>query len=499
MSGSSSAHFTAAGAGPQGDLRRKSARGAALTLAGQAAKLLIQVGSMAILARLLTPQDFGLIAMTIAVTGFLTVFSDLGLSAATVQRDEINHRQISTIFWLNAAMGAGLTLLTAAIAPALAHFYHEPRLTSITIALGLGFLISGLGVQHRAFLKRQMRFAALTSIEISSGFAAAVVGLVLAFLHFGYASLVVAQLAMVLTGTVLAWVLCGWRPGLPVRHSGVRSMVAFGGNLTVFSVLNYGIRNLDNVLIGWRWGPHALGLYARAYQLLLFPLAQIISPLGSVAVPALSRLQHDPERYRGYYLRCVNVLAYLTIPMTIAFGVFSDEIVFVLLGPQWHAASTIFRILAISSIFQPVASTTGWVYTSLNRTKIMAKWGVLASAVILPAFAIGLPWGPTGVALAYCIAYCIIVYPSFVIAFRGTPISIPDLARAIRRPMTLGAIAAVVMFLCRYLFLPLGILPMFAISALVLALLLALLIRFWPAARLDMRRLVEDASMIWRR
>jgi len=478
-------------------LRRTSARGAAVTLAGQAVKLAIQLTSTAVLARLLTPQDFGLIAMTLAVTGFLTVFSDLGLSAATVQREQITHRQISTIFWLNTALGGGITLLTAAIAPVVARFYHDPRLTAITITLGAGFLISGLGVQHRAFLRRQMRFGALTAVEIMAGLASAIVGILLAWLRYGYTSLIVAQLVSVFIGTTAAWVLCDWRPGLPSRHSGIRSMIIFGGNLTVFSVLNYFVRNLDNVLIGWRWGPHALGLYARAYQLLLFPLGQIVSPLGNVAVPALSRLQDDPNRYRSYYLRSINILAYLTIPLTVMFGVFSDEIVSLLLGPQWHSASSIFRILAIASIMQPVASTAGWVYTSLNRTKTMAKWGIISASMILPAFAVGLPWGPTGVATGYCIAESLLIYPCFAMAFRGTPISLTDIWNAIRRPMTVGAIAAFAMLLCRFGFLPLGVPRMLVLSALAAALLCTFLLRFWADTRLDLQRILQDARMIW--
>ena len=287
------------------DLKGRSVRGGAVTMAGQGVRFFLQMGSTVVLARLLTPQDFGLIAMVTAVTGFVMMFKDMGLSMATVQRAEVNHAQISTLFWINVTLSLGVMLVTAALAPAIAWFYGEPRLTWITLALAGAFIFGGLTIQHQALLRRNMRFGTLALIGIISMVMGIVAAIIAAWYGAGYWALVIMQLAGAITGAIAVWVVCGWRPGLPVRRSGVREMLAFGGNLTGFNVINYFARNADNLLIGKFWGSGPLGLYSKAYGLLMLPLRQINAPLSAVAIPALSRLKDEPERYRNYYIKAV--------------------------------------------------------------------------------------------------------------------------------------------------------------------------------------------------
>ena len=207
--------------------------------------------------------------MVVVVTGFVSMFKDLGLSNATIQKEEINAEQISTLFWVNVALSVTILLLTASLAPAVAWFYGDSRLTLITLVYAVGFLFGGLTVQHEALLRRQMRFTALAVTDIVSLIAGIVTALVLGWYGARYWALVANQLVVGFTNTVAVWALCRWRPGLPVRNSGVRSMLVFGRNLTGFSIINYFARNLDNMLIGKFWGSQQLGLYAKAYQLLL--------------------------------------------------------------------------------------------------------------------------------------------------------------------------------------------------------------------------------------
>lgn len=249
------------------DLKGQSIRGGAITIGAQACKFVLQLGVNVVVTRLLTPQDYGLLAMVNSVTGIVHLFKDLGLSTATVQKAEINHGQISTLFWVNMALSATGALLTAAIAPVIAWFYGEPRLIGITLVLSLAIFLSGLTVQHSALLTRQMRFAALAIADITSILVAITTAIVLALYGAGYWALVLMQLALMITYVVAVWVMCSWRPGPPVRHSGVRSMLAFGGNVTGFSFLHYLAQNLDNVLIGRYAGAQQLGVYAKASTL----------------------------------------------------------------------------------------------------------------------------------------------------------------------------------------------------------------------------------------
>ena len=237
------------------DLGRLSVRGGAATVSAQFIRsFVIALASTAILARLLTPEDFGLLAMVAGFTNFLARFKDLGLAMATVQRKEINQGQVSTLFWVNAGLGILVTLLTAAVAPLVAWFYGEPRLVTIMLALAVAFVFGGLMVQHQALLQRQMKFTALAVVQIASTAIGAIAGVVTALFGAGYWALVIMQLVAAVVMALGMWLVCGWRPGRPMRGVGVRSMLAFGGNLTGANLLAYLIRNLDNILIGWCWG-----------------------------------------------------------------------------------------------------------------------------------------------------------------------------------------------------------------------------------------------------
>jgi PST family polysaccharide transporter len=376
-------------------------RGGAVTLIAQGAQFLLSMAGTVVLARLLTPQDYGLIGMVTVVTGFLTLFKDLGLSQATIQREELTHRQTTNLFWVNVAASTLVALVAASLGPLIARFYGEPRLTSITIVLAAGFVLGGLTVQHQALLTRQMRFGLLAASAIIAAVMGLTVGIVLAWRGASYWALVGQQLTVALVTATASWIFCDWRPGLPSRGSGVRELVAFGGNITGFNVVNYFARNGDNLLIGKVWGPAALGLYAKAYQLLLLPLTQINYPVAAVLVPTLSRLAHDPERYRAAFVRTLEKLLMVTMPGIVFLMVTADWAVRVVLGPQWTEAATIFSWLAVAGFLQPVGTTTGWLFVSQNRTRAMLKWGVIGSTMAIVSILIGLPWGPVGVAMSY--------------------------------------------------------------------------------------------------
>jgi len=417
------------------DLKGRSVRGGAITIAAQWTRFCFQMASMIVLARLLTPQDFGLIAMVMVVTGFVTRFKDMGLSLATVQRAEINHAQISTLFWINLLLSFGLMLIAAALAPAITWFYGEPRLALITIALASGIFFGGLTIQHQALLRRQMRFGILAAIDIVSISIGIFAAIIAAWYGAGYWSLVIMQLSAAVTHAVAAWFACGWRPGLPVRGSGVRKMLAFGGYLTGYDLVNYFARNGDNLLIGKFWGAGQLGLYSKAYALLMLPIQQITTPVAAVAIPALSRLQNEPERYRTYYYRAISMIAFITMPLVAMLAALSDEVIVIVLGGQWAGASPIFKVLAFAAFFQPLVSTTVCVYVSLGQTKRMMYWGAIAVPIILLSFVVGLSWGALGVAISYTTCFLtIIMVPSLAFAFRYSPIRVVDFFRALSYP-----------------------------------------------------------------
>jgi PST family polysaccharide transporter len=432
------------------DLGRRTARGGAVTIVTQGTKFFLGMIGTVILARLLTPADYGLIGMVAVFTGFISVFKDLGLSAATIQKAELSSQQVSTLFWFNVGVSIGMMLVTAALAPVIASFYAEPRLTRITLAYAAGFLFGGLAVQHEALLRRRMRFAALASAEIISLVVSSVVAITLAWHGLGYWALISSQLCLGMTYALVVWIACRWRPGLPVRYSGVRPMLAFGGNLTAFGVVNYFARNLDNMLIGRYWGSAALGLYGRAYQLLLLPIDQINTPITVVAVPALSRLVDTPDRYRKAYLRMLEKLTMVTMPLVAFMIVTSDWLVQIVLGSQWRGVTPIFMLLGIAGLIQTVTNTTGWLFTTQGTTRTMFRLGIINSLIAVASIIVGLPWGPIGVAASYGLSDLFIRAPLFFwFIGRKGPIRMFDFYRTIAPSALVSGTLLAVLFALR--------------------------------------------------
>jgi O-antigen/teichoic acid export membrane protein len=432
------------------DLKQRSTRGGAVTIAAQASKFTLKFGSTIILARLLTPQDYGLIDMATVVIGFVEYFKDLGLSAATIQKQKINHQQVSTLFWINLGVSCLVGLIVASIAPLIAAFYHEPLLKEITFGLAVNFIFGGLTVQHQALLKRQMQFTSLAKVEIMSSTIGVVVGIASAYYGLKYWALVLMLMATAIANTLGVWVECGWRPGLPSFNSGVRSMLAYGGNLTGFSLVNYFSRNLDNVLIGSYWGSQQLGLYAQAYRLLLLPIQQINNPIDSVALPTLSSLQTDLEKYSRYYYKAILLITAVGMPIVGFMFACTKPLILTLLGEQWSEAILIFRCLAPAAFIGTINVAEGWVYQSLGSTNRMFRWGIISSVCNAIIFIFSVREGVVNLAISYSV-YLILVKPvSIIYCYRGTPLKITTLIQTIYRPAIAAIAAAIVVSLIEY-------------------------------------------------
>lgn len=424
------------------DLGKRSVRGGAITGAAQVVKFSITLASTVLLARLLDPEDYGLIAMVAPVTGFLALFKDLGLSLATIQRDKISHGQVSNLFWVNVTASMLLLVIAAGCAPLLASFYEDPRLAGVTIALSMTFLLGGLAAQHQALLQRQMHFGKLASIEITSlvlAVSAAVLG---ALWGWQYWSLVIMTLTQAGAYAALCWVTSGWLPGLPSRDTGVRQMLAFGGHYTGFNVVNYFARNIDNVLIGKIWGDFPLGLYSRAYTLLLLPLSQINGPISAVAIPSLSRLANEPDRYRRYFLKVLRIMTSLSMPIVILLTINADLIVHLALGEKWSGAAPIFQCLGIAGLVQTSYTSLGWILVSLGQTRRLFLYAMVACPLTVAAIFAGLPWGALGVATGYSAISLLLFLPGVVYTTWHTPIRVGAFFACLLPGLFAGVLAA---------------------------------------------------------
>jgi len=485
----------------QGDLAGRSARGGVVTMTAQGFKFVFSTVATIVLARLLTPEDYGLIGMVAILINFVGMFQYLGLSTATVKWSELSHKQVSTLFWVNMLLSVTIMLITIASGPLLAWFYKEPRLIGITAGYGITILFAGLAIQHEAILSRQMRFTAIVVVEVIallSGFVSAVVA---ASYGAGYWSLVLNQLVMTVVTVVGVWSVCRWRPGLPARGIGIRSMLSYGGNLTGFNVMTFFSRNLDNALIGRFWGPYQLGVYSRAYQMLLMPMQQINAPLAAVAVPALSRLADEPERYRAAYLKILQKIVMITMPIAALMIATSDWMVLLLLGPQWRETGRIFMLLGIAAMIQPVTKTSWWLFSTQGRTRELFHWGLIGGAIAIVSIIAGLPWGATGVAASYAVGdLCIATPLLFWYVGRRGPVRAIDFYYTIAPVSAASVCSLATLFVCRPWLnaLPslLGRLSIaFGITVAVSLLVLSAL----PAGRLAMRSLSETFLLILKR
>jgi O-antigen/teichoic acid export membrane protein len=399
-----------------------------VTTLAQGAQFALTLGSTMVLARLLTPRDFGLVAMVMTVMGFLRVFKDAGLSTATVQRDGITHAQVSNLFWINAALSGAITLIVMACAPVIAWFYREPRLVGITLVLSITFLLTGLTVQHLALLNRQMRFEKIALIQVGSLLAGIVVGIAMAWLQHGYWSLVGTELTTAMCGLLLTWVASRWRPQLPSRRSGTWPLLSFGANLSVSSFIYSLARGSDGLFIGRLYGPESVGLYSRASALLHRPIQHFLTPIDAVFVPVLSRLQLQPERYRRTFLQTFEPIALVSFFFTGLFFALAEPLTLVVLGPKWEKAAVIFAGFTFAALFFALSSATSLLLASQGRGRDWLVTSMWVSSVTVCSFLAGLPFGPAGVAISYSLSGVFLLLPIiFHVAGRRGPVSNADL------------------------------------------------------------------------
>lgn len=423
-------------------LKGHSVRGGVITVLSEVFRFVLQTGSMIVIARLLTPDDFGVQGMVLALTGFVLLFKDVGLSMATVQRDEITHEEVSTLFWINTGLGVVLSAVIAAMAPLLVKFYHEPRLLWVTIGSALAFLISGVGMQHGALLQRNMRYTTMARISVYSLLASSVVGICMAVLGCGYWSLVAMTLASTIVGTVASFFAVPWIPGLPKRGLGVRSMLHFGGTITLNNLVVYLAYNtVPNMLLGRFCGTDALGLYGRAYQLVNLPMQQLNNAIYKVAFPALSRIQNDNERVARSFLAGYSVLLSFNVPITVFTALFAEQMIRILLGEKWLPATPVLRYLTPAILGFALVNPLGWFMMATGLAKRSLHIAYLVAPVVILGVVAGLPLGLNGVATGFSSAVIALVVPIVMWALHGTGISMRDFWNTVKQPLISGLVA----------------------------------------------------------
>ena len=403
-------------------LRRTAVRGAGVTIAGSAGSFAVGIGSVVILARLLTPSDFGIVTMVTTFSLLLRSFGLNGFTELIMQREEITDSLAGNLFWINLGIGAILTLAFASSGRLLALFYHNSAVVPVTEGMSLTIGIGCLGYIHTGLLQRAMRFRTTAIINFAGQVLQVIVSVVLAMEGWHYWALVwgsVTQTAVVAVGALLA---CRWIPSRPGRASGTGSGLKFAMNVYSHFAFSYLTRNTDNLLVGWRFGARALGFYKRAYDLFVLPENQLLSPLSAVVVSTLSRVNRDREQFQRYFLRTISVLALVGMGIGADLALVGEDLIRLLFGPGWEEAGRIFALFGPGIGVMLLYNTHGWIHLSIGRPERWFRWGLMEFVCTVSLFLLMLRWGPSGVALAWTISYFILMFPGFWYA--GKPIGL---------------------------------------------------------------------------
>lgn len=416
----------AEGARPAASYRRAGLSGVLSTGAGTLVKATMQVLSIVALARLLTPNDFGVMAMVFPIIGFAAVVQEAGLGWAVLQRQRISERELSTMFWLNVALGLLLSLAFVAISPLAARFYGEPRVLSLTMASASLLMLAALQAQPWAVLNRNLRFGVMATIDAASLTIGTLLAVGIAYWTHSYWAIFLLNFGSSLSSCLLAWGCSRWRPGRFGSLGDVMDLVRFGGQMTVSNIASYFGRNLDNILIGRVWGATALGLYERAYKIVLLPILFIHMPLFRLIVPMLSQTRDEPDRYRRIFMLSFQGSLLLAVPGMLLLAAMTPLMVSIAMGPQWVASAPIFAWLSLACLAQLAVGPLTMIFVSQTRSRDSVRSSIATSLYNVAAFLIGIRWGSVGVAKAYAIGEVFRAPVMLWYATRTGPVSFRD-------------------------------------------------------------------------
>ena len=404
---------------PQDEAATAVTRGARWVAGGQVAQQVTKALSSIILARLLIPADFGLLAITVVLTDFLErVLGDTGTSAALIHRKDLDQDLASSVFFLNMMVGGVTCAFLALAAPVLAPVLGDDRVEPILRGIGVAFVLLALGLVQRALLRRALRFRAVAVADLASTITQTVVSVGLAFRGWGVWSLVGGILLGRVASNITAWAISPWRPSWHFRWADIRQVTGFSGNLSAFNFFSYFSEAGDKFIVGRFVGASALGFYGFGYRLLLQPVQSVLQVCRVVLFPAFARIQDDNEGIGRGYVRATSAVAMLTFPVTIGIAVMAEPIVRVVLGEKWLPAVPVLAIFGPLAAIQAVSTTTGVLYQAKGRTDLQFRWGMVVGLAMLGSYLIGSHWGATGVAWSFLLGNLVLAFPTLAIPFK---------------------------------------------------------------------------------
>jgi|MTBAKMStandDraft_1061839.scaffolds.fasta_scaffold05970_4 O-antigen/teichoic acid export membrane protein len=418
------------------EVKQKSVKAGLANLISQGSSLAITLVRAAILARLLSPEDYGVYTMVVVVISFAVIFKDLGLSTATIREKEITHAQVSNLFWINTLLGLFSMIVVIALSPGIVWFYDDSRLAPVALVLSVAFLFGGLTVQHQALLRRQMQFGRIAVISIFANISSSVLGILIAWFLHNYWALIWMELSRNLFLMIGFWCCIKWRPGLPSRHAGTKKFLKIGLDVAGLNAFSTITRDLDKIIAGRIAQASLLGLYSKGNQLPNLISGQFRMAFFSVALPALSSLQNERVRFSQYYYDFLNMISWVTMPLSVFFFIFADEIIHIYFGPKWVGAVFFMKIFAIHSFLMPAITTLDQIPLVLGESRRYLAAGIIRSVGVIFCVTAGAVFhGVAGIAIGVAFANLFTFIPFSMICIKNSPISIKDYFRTLSTPL----------------------------------------------------------------
>lgn len=428
---------------------QKIARSSAQAIGGQLFQFALQIITLTILARILTPDDFGLVAMVTIIVNFINLISGLGLMQATIQRIDIRPEEINLLFWINISLSLFLGAVLILSAPLIADFYLRDELIPIVRVLGIVVFFQTASMQHYALLQRKFEFKKIVFLQSISSFASVIIAVLMARGGYGYWALVAQIAAQYIINSVGYTLLSGWVPSRPNLTVNVAPYLRYGMGLAGSNITNFISRNTDNVVIGKLFDSAELALYQKAYSLLLLPAVQINEPLSRVMLPALSQKQENPLAYRIAYKKAITTLCAISIPIVLFMGALSDDLVLLVLGKQWIKAGDYFVALIPVAAISATNMGTGWVYMSLGHTDRQFRWNVFNSTVVVTAIVVSSQYSVLCVCITLSTVFTLLRIPAIFYCFKDTPLHVRDYVYPMLRSLAASIVAAAI---CKWMF-----------------------------------------------
>jgi O-antigen/teichoic acid export membrane protein len=420
---------------PSGELGRQAVRGGVVSVVGGYGIGVLQVVSAIVLARLLTPEDFGLVAIITALTNFAPFLIDFGMGDATKQRPKITQGQVSSLFWLSSGVGFAIAVLLAACGPLIASSFGNPRLESVALYSAITFALSGISCQHLSLLRRALQFTTVAKIQFISVLAGVGAAILAAICGLHYWALVLRPMVSAGCLAAGAWLACRWKPGIPVFDDEVKSMIRYGMHVVGFSFVYSLSRSADRIALGLVYQPKEVGFYQNAMTLYDNAITSPLAQLHIVGSAALGKLQSNHAAIQEKYEAALSALAFFVMPASAILSVTGQDLVTILMGEKWRIAGSLMSIIALRGIFQVIEGSQGWLHLSLGRPDRWKNWGIVSAIVQVAAILMGLPFGVTGVAIATVISGAVIAFPAVIYAGRPAGVGATLLVRAVGRQL----------------------------------------------------------------